>query len=158
MLLNTYYYFWNQRNTIQIKIQLKLCSHMMMVKSANYILVTTLSPCNSKFSNQTCSSLWMSSKRTSRWTTFVKTTMPNSLWITFYMNAKLRLFIKCNNLTLSKIAFLWFLKFHHHTCLSLVFCNSTKPNILKFWILLSSTKFGKIWQIANRHKFQHYSK
>jgi hypothetical protein len=37
--------------TFQIKSKLKIGSHTMMVKSANFSLITTLSPCHSIFSN-----------------------------------------------------------------------------------------------------------
>ena len=111
MLLNTYYNFWNQRITIQMKFKHKTSSHMIMVKFDNYSLITTLSHCHSIFPNQLLITLCTISKSTSRWTTFVKITMPKSFLIISYVHPKFQLFNICNNLHLAILANFWILIF-----------------------------------------------
>ena len=107
MLLNTYYNFWNQGFTFQINFKHNFHSHVMMAKSANFSLITTLSPCNSIFSNQFLLTLCTISKSTSRWTTLMKTTLPNSSLITSYAHPKLQLYNKFNNLHLAILGHFW---------------------------------------------------
>ena len=111
MLLNNYPNFWKQGFTIQLIFQHFSHSHVMMTKSANFSLITTLSPCNSIFSNQSLLTLCTISKSTSRWTTLMKTTLPNSSLITSYAHPKWQLYNKFNNLHLAILAKFWNLIF-----------------------------------------------
>ena len=107
MLLNTYYNFWNQGCTIQIKFKHNSNSHMIMVNFDNYSLIPTLSPLNSILPNQFLLTLCTISKSTSRWTTLMKTTLPNSSLITSYAHPKLQLYNKFNNLHLAILGHFW---------------------------------------------------
>jgi hypothetical protein len=111
MLLNTYYNFWNQGCTIQMNFKHISHSHVMMVNFDNYSLITTLSPCNSIFPNQFLLTLCTISKSTSRWTTLMKITLPNSSLIHSYAHPKLQHYNKCNNLHLAILANFWILIF-----------------------------------------------
>jgi hypothetical protein len=51
------------------------------------------------------------SKSTSRWTTLMKITLPNSSWIISYAHPKLQLYNKFNNLHLAILAKFWNLIF-----------------------------------------------
>ena len=109
MLLNTYYNFWNQSFTIQMDFKHKSHSHMIMVKTEIYSLITTLSPCNSIFPNQFLLTLCTISNSTSRWTTLMKITMPKSSWIKSHAHPKSQLFNIWNILHLANFANFWIL-------------------------------------------------
>ena len=107
MLLNTYYNLWNQSFTIQMKFKHISHSHMIMVKTEIYSLITTLSPCNSIFPNQFLLTLCTISKSTSRWTNLVKIIMPNSSWIVSKAHPKFQLSHLWNILHLAILANSW---------------------------------------------------
>jgi hypothetical protein len=141
MLLNTYYNFWNQGCTIQMNFKHNSHSHEIMAKSAKFSLITTLSPCNSIYSNQFLLTPCTISKSTSRWTTLMKITLPNSSLITSYAHPKLQHYNKCNNLHLAILA-----KF-----LNSNFSTTTSIHLWSFTTNIN-THFSKtftIWIISN---------
>ena len=153
MLLNTYYNFWNQGCTIQMNFKHNFHSHEIMAKSANFSLITTLSPCNSIFPNPFLLTLCTISKSTSRWTTLMKITLPNSSLITSYAHPKLQLYNKFNNLHLAILAKFWILIF------------PPPPQLISGQLQLISAltfqkhspfeffKFGQIWNFQIRALF-----
>ena len=145
MLLNTYYNFWNQRITIQIISKCKTSSHRIMVKTEIYSLITTLSHCHSIFPNQFLLTLCTISKSTSRWTTLMKTTLPNSSLITSYAHPKLQLYNKFNNLHLAILAKFWnlifppppqFISGQLQLISTLTFQKPSPFELFPFWIFL----------------------
>ena len=153
MLLNTYSNFWNQGCTIQMNFKHFSHSHVMMTKSANFSLITTLSPCNSFFPNQFLLTLCTISKSTSRWTTLMKITLPNSSLINSYAHPKLQHFNKCNNLHLAILANSWILLFppppqitsgHLQLISTLTFQKDSPLEYFQIWIFLQIPKLGTI--------------
>ena len=153
MLLNTYYNFWNQGFTIQRNFKHFSHSHVMMTKSANFSLITTLSPCNSIFPNQSLLTLCTISKSTSRWTTLMKTTLPNSSLITSYARPKLQLFNKFNNLPLAILAKIWnlifpppppFISGQLQLIPTLTFQKGSPFELFQIWTFLWIPKLGTI--------------
>ena len=153
MLLNTYYNFWNQRFTIQMDFKHKSHSHMIMVKTEIYSLITTLSLCRSIFSNQFLLTLCTISKSTSRWTTLMKITLPNSSLINSYAHPKLQHFNKCNNLHLAILANSWILLFppppqitsgHLQLISTLTFQKLSPFELFPIWIILYFPKLNTI--------------
>ena len=153
MLLNTYHHFWNQGFTIQVKFKHKTSSHMILVKLDNYSLITTLSPCHSIFPNQLLLTLCTISKSTSRWTTLMKITLPNSSLITSYAHPKLQHYNKCNNLHLAILANFWILIFppppqftsgHLQLTSTLTFQKLSPFELFQIWTFLWIPKLGTI--------------
>jgi hypothetical protein len=93
------------------------------------------------------------SKSTSRWTTLMKTTLPNSSLITSYARPKLQLYIKINNLHLAILAKFWnlifpppppFISGQLQLISTLTFQKGSPFELFPFWIFLYFPKLNTI--------------
>jgi hypothetical protein len=97
------------------------------------------------------------SKSTSRWTTLIKITLPNSSWINSYAHPKLQHFNKCNNLHLAILANLWILIFPPppqftsgllQLIPTLTFQKHSPFELIQIWIIFIFSKYGTICTIC----------
>jgi hypothetical protein len=93
------------------------------------------------------------SKSTSRWTTLMKITLPNSSWINSYAHPKLQHFNKCNNLHLAILANLWIQIFpppppitsgHLQLISTLTFQKLSLFELSQIWRILQIANYGTI--------------
>jgi hypothetical protein len=97
------------------------------------------------------------SKSTSRWTTLMKITLPNSSLINSYAHPKLQHFNKWNNLTLVNFCNSWILLFppppqitsgHLQLIPTLTFQKLSPFELIQIWTSLPFSKYGTICTIC----------